>query len=240
MMQRICAKLTFANVVSCIALFIALGGASYAATHLAKNSVGAKQLKKNAVATAKIKKGAVTTAKIKKGAVTGGSIAANTVTGANINAPSTPFTQAVARLHSSAQAEMGGEPTIIPLGSYTQPAGQDNQLIGAITVTFKASCEGERDAEALLLENPPAKFTELNLESIVALAAVRGEGKGAAATKQTEFASGALEGLGGGLNLVAPPAPVTRSYGVIPIEGTCKTGSGIIFSNPQLDILGTS
>ncbi len=64
-MQRIRKRLTFANVVACIALFVALGGASYAATRLPKNSVGSKQLKKNAVTTAKIKNGAVTGAKIK-------------------------------------------------------------------------------------------------------------------------------------------------------------------------------
>jgi predicted secreted protein len=55
---------TPALVISLIALFVALGGTSYAATTLAKNSVGAKQLKKNAVTTVKIKKGAVTAAKI--------------------------------------------------------------------------------------------------------------------------------------------------------------------------------
>ncbi len=63
-MNRLRAKLTFSNVVAVIALFIALGGASYAATQLPKNSVGPKQLKKGAVTAAKIKDGAVTGAKI--------------------------------------------------------------------------------------------------------------------------------------------------------------------------------
>lgn len=35
-------------VVALIALFVAMGGSSYAAVTLAKNSVGSKQLKKNA------------------------------------------------------------------------------------------------------------------------------------------------------------------------------------------------
>jgi hypothetical protein len=238
-MQRIRPRLTFANVVSCIALFVALGGVGYAATHLPKNSVGTKQIKKNAVTTAKIKKHAITTAKIKNGSVTGAGIAANTVTGANINAPSTPFTQAVARLHSSAQGEFGGEPPVIPLGSYTQPAGQDNQLIGAITFGFKASCEGPRVAAAILVENPPAKISEINIESIVGFGVLSGEGK-AAVTKQVEFFSGIGEGIGGGLNLVAPAAPVTHSYGVIPFQATCHAGNGVTYANPQLDILGTN
>jgi hypothetical protein len=62
-------KLTYANVVATLALFIALGGASYAAIKLPKNSVGTKQLKKNAVTTAKLKKGAVTAAKLKPGTI---------------------------------------------------------------------------------------------------------------------------------------------------------------------------
>lgn len=58
-------KLTYSNVVATLALVIAVGGASaFAATQLAKNSVGSKQLKKNAVTTAKIKNRAVTAAKL--------------------------------------------------------------------------------------------------------------------------------------------------------------------------------
>lgn len=66
-MQRTRKHLTFANVVSMIALFAALGGVSYAAINLPKNSVGAKQLKKNAVTGKKIKNNAVTGKKVKNG-----------------------------------------------------------------------------------------------------------------------------------------------------------------------------
>src|SRR4051794_13387496 len=47
-------RLTFANVASLLALFIALGGMSYAAGHLKKKSVGTKQLKNGAVTEAKL------------------------------------------------------------------------------------------------------------------------------------------------------------------------------------------
>jgi hypothetical protein len=60
-MQRIRSRLTFANVLSCLALFIALGGAAYAATKLPKNSVGSKQIKKEAVTPAKLSKSAKST-----------------------------------------------------------------------------------------------------------------------------------------------------------------------------------
>ncbi|MGN6217470.1 MAG: hypothetical protein ACTHN7_11030 [Solirubrobacterales bacterium] len=70
-MKQLRKRLTFANVMSVIAVFVALGATAFAATQLPKNSVGTKQLKKNAVTAAKIKKNAVTTSKIKKDAVTG-------------------------------------------------------------------------------------------------------------------------------------------------------------------------
>jgi hypothetical protein len=48
--------LTYANVAATLALFLALGGAAYAATQLPKNSVGTKQLRNGAVTAAKINK----------------------------------------------------------------------------------------------------------------------------------------------------------------------------------------
>lgn len=69
-MKQIRKRLTYANVMSSLAVFLVLGGATaFAAAELGKNSVGAKQLKKNAVTTAKIKKEAVAAGKIKNGAV---------------------------------------------------------------------------------------------------------------------------------------------------------------------------
>jgi hypothetical protein len=47
--------LTPSLVISLMALFVALGGASYAAIKIPKNSVGAAQIKKNAVTSAKVK-----------------------------------------------------------------------------------------------------------------------------------------------------------------------------------------
>jgi hypothetical protein len=63
-LARFRAHLTFANAVSVLALFIALGGGAYALS-LPKNSVGARQLKKNAVTSVKIHSGAVTAAKVR-------------------------------------------------------------------------------------------------------------------------------------------------------------------------------
>jgi hypothetical protein len=85
MRKRLRGKLTYANVVSSLCLFLLLGGgAAFAANRLGKNSVGPKQLKKNSVTTVKIKNGAVTEAKIANGTVTTAKIGAGAVTAEKI------------------------------------------------------------------------------------------------------------------------------------------------------------
>src|SRR5262249_8805809 len=64
-MKRLRPRLTYANVMATIAVFIALGGASYAATQLPKNSVGTKQIKNNAVTGQKVAAGTLTGQDIK-------------------------------------------------------------------------------------------------------------------------------------------------------------------------------
>jgi hypothetical protein len=62
-------RVSFANVTSAAALFVALGGTSYAAISIPSNSVGSDQIRTGAVGSAEIKTGAVRTAEIKTGGV---------------------------------------------------------------------------------------------------------------------------------------------------------------------------
>jgi hypothetical protein len=55
MARRLRARVTYANVVATLALFIALGGTSVAAIQLGKNSVRAKQIAPGAVGTSEVK-----------------------------------------------------------------------------------------------------------------------------------------------------------------------------------------
>jgi hypothetical protein len=52
--RRVRRHLSYANVVATAALFLALGGVSYAAVALPANSVGTKQLRRGAVTTRKV------------------------------------------------------------------------------------------------------------------------------------------------------------------------------------------
>ena len=58
-----------ANVIAYLALFIALGGTSYAAITLPRNSVGTKQLRSNAVTSGKVRNGSLRLSDFQSGAL---------------------------------------------------------------------------------------------------------------------------------------------------------------------------
>jgi hypothetical protein len=166
-------KLSYANVMATIAVFIALGGASYAALKVPQNSVGAKQLKKNAVVTTKVKNEAITAAKVKKG----------TLTGAQINA-STLGTVPVANLANSVAPpepwhEIGqpGQPLFMNNWSNfetgTSTAAFYKDTLGV--VHLKGIIEGSKDSTAaffLPVGFRPAKFSSFPTVSTSPLAVI--------------------------------------------------------------------
>ena len=247
-MRQIRKRLTYANVMSSLAVFLVLGGgAAFAAHKLGRGSVGTRQLKANAVTTAKLKRNAVTTRKIAKNAVgagkikvgaistdklakaavTGEKIAQQTVTGANIDAASTPFTQVVARLRTTATLAFAGAGAY-PLGAYTQAAGEDDQYLGGLEVVFAASCEQPRSAEALLVdESGPG-------EEVLGVGIVEDASEGAASARM-EFAPLA----GATMSRLAPDSATARKLSAVLVEEKCTSGSGVTVTGGLVDVLGT-
>jgi hypothetical protein len=78
-------SLTFANVTSFLALFVALSAGSYAAIKLPANSVGSKQLKAKAVTNAKLGNRAVSGPKLQANAVDSSTVKDGSLTGSDIN-----------------------------------------------------------------------------------------------------------------------------------------------------------
>jgi hypothetical protein len=79
-LKHLSKHLTFANAISCIALFVALSGAAYAATTtLGAKSVKTKNLANGSVTTLKLRGGSVTNLKLRNGAVSGAKIANATI-----------------------------------------------------------------------------------------------------------------------------------------------------------------
>jgi hypothetical protein len=68
-LSRLRERLSYANVTATLALFVALGGTSYAAITLPRNSVGSAQIRHGAVGSSELHKGAVRSSDIRNQAV---------------------------------------------------------------------------------------------------------------------------------------------------------------------------
>jgi hypothetical protein len=62
-------KLTYSNVMATAAVFVALGGTSYAAIKLPRDSVGAKQLKPESVGASELRPRAVSSSEVRNGSL---------------------------------------------------------------------------------------------------------------------------------------------------------------------------
>lgn len=131
------------NVVGYIALFIALGGTSYAAINLPRNSVGSKQLRSNSVTSGKVRNGSLRASDFQAGALkrgprgpqgpagpgggTGTSASAKTVRGRFEATSSTPATAAGATASGAisfgVQLPAAPARNIVLAGSTTQCPG---------------------------------------------------------------------------------------------------------------------
>jgi hypothetical protein len=254
-LKQIRRHLTYANVMSSIAVFVLLGGAAVAASQLPKKSVGPKQLKNNAVTTAKIKKNAVTKAKIKKGAVdnskladgsvtnnkiadnavTGNKVADGSLSGADINANSTSFSQVIAEIRATNQSPIATG-SLYPFNNptYTQNGGEDNQYIGALDVNFGAGCNAPRTVVAYLLVDPanPATPTANDLAGYAAVT----DNNAGSVNRRGEFVP--LVG-GTGMAKFAPPGNTQHTFYVYVATASCNTGSGISATGAGVDVIGT-
>lgn len=120
-MKQIRKHITYANVMSSIAVFLVLGGATaYAAKKIGSNeikgnSITTGKLKKNAVTAAKIKKNSVTAAKIKNLSVTNGKLADGSVNFAKI----APGTDVIGTATGGPVAANGAGAVSIPLSGTT-------------------------------------------------------------------------------------------------------------------------
>lgn len=234
-MNHLGKRLTYANVMSSIAVFLVLaGGTAFAASQLGKNSVGTKQLKKNAVTTAKIKKNAVTGAKIKAGAVNGAKIADGSITGTEIAAGSTPFSQIVARLRNAGPISLESNGSNL-IGTYTQPVGETDQWVPGATVTFASTCAAPRAGFGYLIYNPADPNNPTEEEVIGYGSAI--DRTGASATAQMTFSY--YGPAGGKFASMAPSSALTHSFYFYPDEVDCDSGSGGSVGNLGVDVIGT-
>jgi hypothetical protein len=158
-----------ANAIAYVALFVALGGSSYAAVRLTPGSVGTRALAKGAVTNANLAKNSVTSTNVANGSLTksdfksgvlGGSGAVSADKGAKLAAgPAGPqgepgprgapghdggaYIGLTARSTGSVGAAHGGS-TNVPLtgDTWTQEPGELDLLAGSVTVKTPPTCTG--------------------------------------------------------------------------------------------------
>jgi hypothetical protein len=65
MLARLLSRLTYSNLLATLAIFIALGGTSYAVLEVPRNSIGALQIKPRAVGSSEIRANAVRSRQVK-------------------------------------------------------------------------------------------------------------------------------------------------------------------------------
>jgi hypothetical protein len=142
-LKQIRKRLTYANVMSSIAVFLVLGGGAAIAAKsiLPKNSVGKKQLTTNAVTTAKIKKDAVTTAKIKKNAVTTAKIRNDAVTGDKVNESTLGTVPSAVNAQNAVNA--GSFEKYVPFGIVTANNGETKTLVNYGPFSLIGLCKAD-------------------------------------------------------------------------------------------------
>ena len=147
-MKQIRKRLTYANVMSSIAVFLVLGGATAIRRwQLGKNSVGTKQLKKNAVTAAKIKKNAVTGAKIKSSAVTGAKVKDGSLTGSDINLGTLGTVPNATHANNADKASKTDQ--IVNIFYRGSEGGPKESILNVAGLSINATCDsGENEIDA--------------------------------------------------------------------------------------------
>ncbi len=247
-MSAIRQRLTYANVVSTLALFLVLCGGVALAAKVPKKSVGPAQLKANAVSTAKIRANAVTTRKIKRNAVSNAKIkgeAVNTekladkaVNFEKLEPNGMPFGKVVHSSRGTASLAITEEAQVFPLAeaTYIQAAHENDSFLGALDVTFSPSCEPPRTVAAnLLLDSPqPLTFSEAD---VVASGDAEDKHSGSLATR-IELGPYFTEGIASATRY-EPGVQKSHKLSLV-VTGTCTgTTSGITATFGGANVIGT-
>jgi hypothetical protein len=151
--KQIRKRLTYANVMSSIAVFLVLGGA----TAFAAKKIGSNEIKGGAITTGKIKKEAVTTTKIKKNAVTGAKVNESSL---GVVPSATSATNATNATNAGNANTVNGQ-TVHKIFK-TLNAGQSGVLIASIAgFTITASCESANIDVTLTTPSSPASVASV-------------------------------------------------------------------------------
>lgn len=213
-------KFSYSNVVSTIALFLALtGGVAYAAS-----KIGTHDLKRQAVTAKKIRPGAIKTGKLANGAVTrqqvaDGSVNNRKVKDDSIQPDKLTFPVFYTATPSGGSQAVTGGPDPYPLTDeqWTQRANAVNVIFGETTATLAYDGSGSGSCQV---------YFDVRLDG---QQVGGGQLQTGSTTPESVTASlGAAPGSG-------PQTPTERTLSIqVSSNGDCETGSTIDSSNFQV------
>jgi hypothetical protein len=173
--------LTYANVVASLALFLALGGAAFAATQLPRNSVGTGQLKPEAVTAGKIAKKTRNQLRGQRGAqgpqgpqgktaakgATGargatGAAGAKGATGAAGTDGTGPVIEVASKPASPVEITSGTQVVAVPLGGSAYATSANVVVLSTTGATVSCTLTGGGEATATV---PAGGFETLSLSA---------------------------------------------------------------------------
>jgi hypothetical protein len=168
-----------ANVVAFLALFVAIGGISWAAIKLPKNSVGAAQIKKNAVRSADVKNRSLLARDFKAGQLPAGAMGApgpqgpQGIPGAQGPAGTIAYERTIV-VHPGADADAGGAALRAALASITD-AGTDKKYLIFLEPGVYAIKDGPLQLkDHVNIQGSGSDVTRLLADSSVGSVAVKG------------------------------------------------------------------
>jgi hypothetical protein len=151
MLRAVLRRLTYANVIATLALFLALGGgAVWAANKSVNTKIGTGKIKPNAVTAGKIKANAITTSKIRENAVTNAKIREGSVNFAKLQAG----TNVVATATSSPVAVNGASAVTVSFPSPVTFTPAAN-VVDLMSVEARSSNLGRSGTEACRVQVLP-------------------------------------------------------------------------------------
>ena len=222
-MNHLKRHLSVANVISCIALFVALSGATYAATTVSKNSVKAKSIAKGAVTKPKLRNGAVTTAKIRNGAVTMAKIRNGAVVGAKIAPGAVGSTQL---LDGGVRSiDLGGQ--VVTTGKLKDEAVTREKLAGNTVTASKIAADsvttGKIQDGAVTAAKLAPSFNAQLLKNVSYVSATSLSNSSEAAKTVTATCPSGKKVLGGGARIAGTTTTVAITQSAPPSDAFLST-----------------
>jgi hypothetical protein len=228
-------RLSFANVTAALALFIALGGSSYAAIRIgsdqiANNSVSSKDLRNNHIRGRDIRKDTIRGTDIRDSDLQGRDVRNDTIAGADIKESSlgvVPRAQDAQTLAGKPASAFLGSGQLAKTGLVKLAHGETKTIASTGPFTWKAACSDDGGGNTRLTIT--AESTEAASFAADFGAGGQPAAPGAPATVFDQAAPGPLYTIGFPLSAIAPSgaAPVGLAFVGIQVAGADCLANGM-------------